>query len=266
MRKASDIFDLRRFALLLQRDFHSGYRGVLIAMAAVGGSVIVISALTMFQGPAAGFHLNLFVNLLFIGGYIVTSLAFKEMHQNGRAHLYMTLPGSALEKFGSKLLVTSAGYALGAVVFYTAVAAASEGINRLIFGYGHPFFNPLSREVLLLLAVYLVTQGVFLAGAVFFRRFAFLKTALFNTVVVIALGVVLGLAAWLVAGAPGPVDIQQLDGGTLTIMGRQISPATLDRLTGMARSFWLVIRILFWAALAPAAWLVGYLRLRETEV
>jgi hypothetical protein len=144
MRMKKGFISPRRLGLLLLRDFVGGYRSILIAMAAVAGSVIVLSALTLLgtgQGTGAGvkgssdFHLEFFIQLLFFGGFILTSLAFREARQNGAGIFYMTLPPSAFEKLVSKVLVTSIGFGLGSLVFYTATAAASEGINRLIFGF-----------------------------------------------------------------------------------------------------------------------------------
>ena len=88
------IFNLRRFMLLLRRDFSAGYRGVLIAMAAVAGFVVLISAVSLLQGQGGEYHLGWYAALLFIGGYIVSSLAFKELHLNGKSYFYLTLPGS----------------------------------------------------------------------------------------------------------------------------------------------------------------------------
>ena len=142
-------FSVRRLGLLLRRDFSVGYKSVFIAMAAVGGFVILVSVLSALVRKFGPIHFQLYLPLLFLGGFIVTSLIFKELHLNGQGVFYMTLPGSNLEKFLSKLLVTSLGYAFGSLFFYTAVSSAAEGINRVIFGYGHAFFNPFTRQVLL---------------------------------------------------------------------------------------------------------------------
>jgi hypothetical protein len=256
-------FSIRRLAMLLRRDFSAGYKSVFIAMAAVGGFVIMVSVVSAFGRGLGPIHEKMYYLLLFIGGYIVTSLTFKELHLNGQSVFYLTLPGSSLEKYLSKLLVTSAGYAFGSLFFYTAVSSAAEGINRLIFGYGHSFFNPFERVMLNWVAVYLVTQAVFLAGSVYFRKLAFIKTNLFLWLFGIVVVILVAVTAWLIfrdyaAGTRINLEpyFQRL--GESGEMQAVLQP--------MAEKFGQVAKVLFWGVTAPVCWLIGYLRLRETEV
>ena len=256
-------FSIRRLGLLLRRDFSAGYKSVLIAMAAVGGFVILVSVLSTLGRELGPIHEPMYVPLLFLGGYIVTSLIFKELHLNGQSVYYLTLPGSSLEKYLSKLLVTSAGYAFGSLFFYTAVSSAVEGINRLIFGYGHPFFNPFSRTVLLLVAVYLVTQAVFLVGSVYFRKLAFIKTNLYLWLFGIVVVVLAAFIGWIIFrdyAVGHRIDLepyfQRL--GESGEMEAVLAP--------MAEKFWQAGKVLFWGVMAPVCWVISYLRLRETEV
>ncbi len=265
LKQGTGFFNPRRFLLLLRRDFSNGYRSVLIAMAAVSGFIILISALSALQGQNGKFHTVIFTQLLFIGGYIVSSLAFKELHQPDRSYFYCTLPGSLVEKFSSKLLVTSLGYALGTLIFCTIVGAASEGINRLIFGHGHYFFNPLDMNILLIVAVYLVTQSVFLTGSVYFRKLAFLKTTLIVNGAAIAFGLIIALTFYLIFREhihPGGLAPRiQAILNELGHTGRMEA-----ELGSFVSTFLSLIKILFWYVLAPVCWLISYFRLSETEV
>jgi hypothetical protein len=259
----AEVLSLRRLGLLLRRDFSAGYRTVIVAMLAVGGFVILISVLSALSGNLRPIHGTLYIELLFIGGLIVTSLIFKELHLNGRGVFYLTLPGSVLEKFLSKLLVTSIGYAAGSLIFYTAVSSAAEGLNRLIFGYGHPFFNPWQRYILLAVAAYLVCQSVFLVGSIYFRRLAFIKTSLYLVLFAIVLSILAGVILWIIFrdyAEGGRMMLQPY----LNELGRA---GEMERvLTPLAERFLQVIKVFFWAAVAPVGWVVSYLRLRETEV
>jgi len=262
-KRPPEVLSFRRLGLLLRRDLASGYRGVLIAMAAVGGFVILSRVVSAFSRDLGATSSVFYVQLLFVGGFIVTSLTFKELHLNGQSIFYLTLPGSALEKFLSKLLVTSLGYAIGSLVFYTAVSSAAEGINRLIFGYGRAFFNPFDRDVLMAAAVYLVTQSVFLVGSVYFRRLAFVKTALYLVLFGIAAAIITGLAAWFIfkdyaVGRTIQFEPYLNELGASGDMERVLRP--------LAEHFALVARLFFWIALAPVGWVISYFRLRETEV
>jgi hypothetical protein len=262
-------FKPRRFAQLLLRDLAGGYRSLLVAMAAVAGTVILVSALTVLGMQLSGrhvgtgnFHPNMFTNLLFLGGFIVSSLAFREIRQNGGGIFYITLPASSLEKFASKLLSTSVGYALGSVVFYTAAAAASEGINRLIFGFGNAFFNPFDLDVLEALGYYLVAQSVFLLGSIWWRKLAFLKT--WGTLMAVAGGVALvgGIMLRIVFHEyfrGWSLDLSDVPG--FQELSRQAALG-YGPLVEIAR----ILKIVFLAGTAPVCWLIGWLRLRDIEV
>jgi hypothetical protein len=256
-------FSIRRLGMLLRRDFSAGYKSVFIAMAAVGGFVILVTVVSAFGRALGPIHEQMYYPLLFIGGYIVTSLTFKELHLNGQSVFYLTLPGSSLEKYLSKLLVTSAGYAFGSLLFYSAVSSAAEGINRLILGYGHPFFNPFERYTLIVVAVYLVTQAVFLVGSVYFRKLAFIKTNLYLWLFGIVLSILVGVIGWFIfrdyaVGRRIELEpyFQRL--GESGEMQAVLAP--------MAEKFWQVAKVLFLGVMAPVCWVISYLRLRETEV
>jgi len=265
VKQGTGFFNPRRFLLLLRRDFSNGYRSVLIAMATVSIIIILTSAFSVMLGGSGEFHTARFTGLLFIGGYIVSSLAFRELHQPDRSYFYCTLPGSLVEKFSSKLLVTSLGYALGTLIFYTILGAASEGINRLIFGHGNYFFNPLDMNILLMATAYLVTQSVFLTGSVYFRKLAFLKTTLTVNVAAIVFALIIALTFYLIFREhihPGGLDprIQAI----LNKLGHtgQIEA----ELGNFVSAFLSLLKILFWYVLAPVCWLISYFRLSETEV
>ncbi len=270
----------RRFGQLLLRELVSGYRGLLIAMAAVGGALIVVSALTvlgMVLGGRTGarggdYYLGFYQNLLLLGGFIVTSLAFREMWHNGGGTFYLTIPGSIFEKLTSKLLVTSLGYALGSTIFFTAAAVLSEGLNLLIFGVGHGFFNPLTMGVLRLIAIYLVAQSVFLLGSIWFRKLAFVRTVLWIAIFAAVAAVVAGVSFRLALGGHIQWNVAQtgelrMGGWSLDLsQGRlpeAFAPGT--RAYGGLMVFRTIACVMRWLV-APVAWLASYFRLRESEV
>jgi hypothetical protein len=263
------VFKPRRFAQLLLRDLAGGYKSLLVAMAAVAGFVLLVSALTVFGSRLGGgstglgnFYPNLFVNILFLGGFIVTSLAFREARQNGGGIFYLTLPASSLEKFASKLLATSVGYALGSLVFFTAVAAASEGVNRLIFGFGNSFFNPFDLGVLEAVGYYLVFQSVFLLGSVWWKKLAFIKTVLMLQVVAVGIAVVAAVTVRIVFRQY--FHGSEIDFGTVPGWPRLIEQVTAGY--GPLFQIGSVVRIVVLSATAPVCWLIAWLRLREIEV
>lgn len=266
------VFSARRLGLLLRRDVAYGYRGTLIAMVSIAGVIVLLSLLTMIGvRPSGGsFHTSFFSGLLFVGGFIYTSLVFREIHNGGAATLFLTLPSSGLEKFASKALVTSAGYAVATLVFSTVIAALSEGLNWLIFRTNNALFNPVAPDVLRMVAFYVVTQSVFLLGSVYYRKMAFLKTV---GVVSLLSTVTFVLALLLAAALLGDHVTVVTVGAGRTV---ELDPEIARVVTGIANgsipmpaglhAFQRILEMLFWAALAPACWLIGYFKMREKEV
>jgi hypothetical protein len=265
-------FSTRRFGRLLLRELAGSYRSLLIAMGAVGGAVILLSALTVLgitrtSGGAGGegFYLNYFINLLFLGGFIITSLAFREVWQTGGGIFYLALPGSTFEKFSSKLLITTVGFAVGSAVFMTVIAVVSQLINSLLFGIGMQFGDVGAQllTALKMMGIYAITQSVFLLGSIWFRKTAFIRTVLWIVIV----GVGLGIVALVTARVAMPSIVQWQHGfrfdtsaGTFAING-----ASQVRVTSLLEAMKIVACVLFYAS-APACWLATYFRLGEAEV
>jgi hypothetical protein len=256
-------FSFQRLGLLLRRDLLSGYRSTVIAMLAVGGFILIVGVLAAFNPNSGDVYRGLYTGLLFLGGFIVTSMAFHEVRLNAQGIHYLSLPGSALEKFLSKLLLTAAGYVVGTLIFFTAAVALTEGINRLVFGRGHPFFNPFARDNLRMLAAYFIAQSVFLLGSIYFRKLHFVKTVL--SLVVLALGLI------VIGTSFARVVFKEYFIGPILNFGPYMEELSrsgeLQTVLGpLAHRFQLAIRILLVSTFAPVCWVVSYLRLRETEV
>ena len=276
----SNIFSGRRLGRLLLRELAYGYRGLLIAMAAVAGGVVVVSAVGALGmsagGAAAGTvrgdgYFGFFRDLLFLGGFIATSLAFREVWQNGSGIAYLTLPGSVFEKFVVKLLTTSVGFAAGTIIFMSATAAASEGLDRLVFGVGHGFFDPFTPAVLQAVARYLVLQSFFLLGSIWFRKLAFVRTVLWIALFGVGLAIVsaialrIGLSSHLGSAAGG--GSMRLGGWSFDLNGMGLQDLFTPGARGYtgAMAFKVAAEALF-IALAPASWVAAYFRLGEAEV
>ncbi len=263
------VFSPRRLFLLLKRDFVHGYRGVLVAMAAVGGVLLLISLLSMLGRPGGDFYTPFYVGLLALGGLISTSSVFREVHQAASGPFYLTLPGTLLEKLVSKLLVSSIGFAAATLLFMAGISALSELINRAVFGAGHLWFNPVAVENLHRAAIYLVFQSIYLLGSIWFRKVAFLKTVLAQSIIGMAVVIVMMVIFRLVLGSLFTRGGMNLDLGRM--FSGNFSQFSLNGqnsavLTHGAQVFGTIFRVCFWALLAPFCWVAAYFRLRETEV
>jgi hypothetical protein len=268
-RTVEGIFNSQRLFLLLRRDLAHGYRAVLTAMAAVGGILIVFSFLSMLGRAGQDFHTPFYVGLLFLGGFLFSSGAFKEMHQQGSGPFYLTLPGTTLEKLLSKLVVTSVGYAAAVLLFMTGASAVSELLNRAVFAAGHTWFDPFSPANLKSAAVYLVLQSLFLLGSVWFRKVVFLKIILAENILVIGLAILTAIifritfSGFFSGSHLKPEVIQMFSQGFGNVVVNGHAAEAFNR---GSQVFLTILRVLFWGAFAPVCWAASYFRLRETEV
>ncbi len=273
-------FSPKRFSQLLFRDFISAYRGALIAMAAVAGSVLFIAVMTALgtklgggKGPEAEFYYGFFGQVLMLGGLIVSSLAFREAHRGGRGIFYMTIPSSAFEKLASKLLVTSVGYAAGTLLFFTVLSAVCEGAIRLIFGFGFGFFNPVSSYALWSVAGYLIVQSMFLLGSLWFKKTAFVKTSLWLALFGVATLAIAALAVWIffardISDAVASLRSDAVSGASFDWSQERFMQLFGDGSAGRQglEVFFIVLKVMVCGLLAPACWLASYFRLKEIEV
>ena len=267
--KIIDLFNPKRFGLLIKRDALTGYRGTLISMGAGFGVILLMSIISAWQNGEPDLYQGLFGVILFLGGFIVTSLSFREIHQNGRSYLYLTLPGSHLEKFVSKLLISSVGYAAAALAYTMAASLLSEGINLLIFGRGNGLFRPFEREIFITIAAYLVAQSFFLVGSVYFRKLSFLKTVLAVNVIAIAFGILGGVFGWFLfrpyieMGRMNPEYFRALEQYAETF---NFADAFEMRIKPWGMVMYRTCQVIFWGLLAPTCWIISYFRLSEKEV
>lgn len=256
-----DLFHPRRFGYLVLGDLVIGTQALLVAGAAAIGLLLVLNVASVASADSWPFHRVFFPLTLLIGGHVATSLAFRDMHSPGRGYQYLTLPGSHLEKFAARLLLTSIGWIVGATAAYALFSALAAALTTLLFGTAHGLFNPVGRDVWPVLRVYLITQAVTLFGAVTFKRLHLLKTILAVTAFGVALAVLSGVLARLVL-------FDGFRGGFLSIDGHHWRAALEDG-GSLGRLYRFLLDALAFSLrrlLAPFFWVLGYLRLRETEV
>ena len=251
-------FNFHRLALLTRNTLWSSRSKIVLVTCAVGAFVVLISGLAALGGTAAHFHSWFYPLFLFSSGFIVTSNSFKELRDYKTAGAWLTLPASTPEKFTSRLLLTSPGYFVGTLMLYCGIAVLSEGINRFLLGFAHTWFNPLDPTILWCGAIYMVLQSLFLVGAIYFQRWAFIKTVLFLNVLCIAL-IVFAFSAFVLLFNPGEANLTE--GGVAHLI-ELVHGEWLQQITQGVRR---IVNVLFWVVLAPFCWLVSYYRLKEFE-
>jgi len=259
--KTSNIISPNRLLFLLRRDIFSNINTTVIAFGAVTAVICFISAIRAYNNaPSIQLYFSLFTNLLFIGGFIVTSMIFKEIHRKETAQNYILLPASNFEKFLSRLLISTVGFALFSIIAITVISYLSEGINSLIFKRHNEIFNPFSKAVWILIAHYIVTQSIFFLGALFFRKYHFIKTINVIFLILLSLSIIAVFFVRIIYfdyshGFFGLNETSfQIQWDTL-----KINPKTIKRLITTGK-------ILYWFVPAPLFWTISYFRLKEAEV
>ena len=259
--KTTNIISPRRLFSLLKRDILSNINTTLITFGAVTAVIYLISAITAYNSaPSGQLYFTLFTNLLFAGGLIVTSMIFKEMHRKETAQNYLLLPASNFEKFFSRLLISTVGFAMITVIGITAISYLSEGVNTLIFKRHNVLFNPFSKMVWTLMAHYMVAQSIFFLGAVFFRKYHFIKTI--NVIFLIQISVSIIAALFVRIVYFDLFDGFFRIGNTSLLFQWEKLSLDASSFTGLLNT----LKILYWLVPAPLFWTIAYFRIKEVEV
>ncbi len=254
-----------RVATLMRHDIVTQSKSVLTGFGALAGVVIALFLIASATGGGNDFHTSLFINILVIGGFVVSSTAFSELNDPKTGIHYLMLPGSSLEKYVAKLLLTSIGWTVSVVVLYILATVVGTLLGGLFFATTPGVFLPSSRTIWVSIAGYLVSQSIFLFGSIYFRKVAFLKTALSAIVVAFSLGIVFVLATRIVFA---PVFTGFFELAPQYSGSNPMVALNLDTSRGQAlvRGLEAAGDVLTWIVAPVFFWVAGVLRLRETEV
>lgn len=228
-------FNPRRLLQLLTNDLRINQRPMLIAAA----TILVFWTLLTLVGNISP---SLYIFVLYIGGFIVTSRAFRELHDPELAYHYLTLPCSNFERFLSKWLITSVGYAIALLALFYLFITLRMALDLTLFHRVVEPFNLVDLRLVTSIGTYVVLHSMVFLGAVLFKRHALLKTSFFFGCLTLILFMTIG---WL-----GMHFFPYWD------------PNALHNLTPLPK----IAHFLFWIALAPFFWVVTYLRIAEYEI
>ena len=244
-------FSAARAWYALRADLVQHSRALLVGAGSAAALILLIAVVTARNAHDAALHAGLFPLSLVVGGVLFTSSLFTDLHDKPRAHAYLTLPISTLERWLVRLLLSTLGVAAVAMAGYFLVALLGAGVSELIWGRSHGVFVP-GAEAWRAVLAYLVASSLYLFGAVYFRRWHAFKVVLTTSGLLVALTLLAAGVAWLLF----PAVFAALD---RDVHLTAISP----RLTEAVE---LGAKIFFWAVMGPLFWFLTYLRLRAAEV
>jgi hypothetical protein len=249
--KLNNYFNFSRFWLLLKMEWSRSRKGLLMTLGIIFGSMFIMGLLLtpLFEPDMKEFEYGGgFTFTLLIGGFILSSMAYRDLGNPLRRHNFLTLPVSTFERFLSMWLLTSPGWIILYTLIYSIYAPFATAIGQLLYDHLHFVpFSPLAPKTISAILYYFVLQGIFLAGAAHFRGYPLPKTML----VLIILGAIGGLIMYFIMH-----DYFEFD------LGEDPNP-----FAGMpSDTLFTVMKLLFWWVLAPLSWVIAYLGLKEQEV
>jgi len=257
--KSNKIFNFKRFLLLLRNDLFRNYRTLLIGAGTVA-AIYFIATLTpmLFSHENIGYDFNtgFFPTVLYICGFLLSATIFSEIHQSQKNTSFFMLPATIFEKFSSRLLLTTIGYVIISVAFYFILNMISLLLSAMILKSGFPIFNPFAKDMLTAMAIYLITQSIFLFGSTFFKNHAFMKTGLS----LFGLSVAIGIFASIVFRIVYHDFFHHMQ-----FMDNYMA-SDFIYLEKYGETLLSIIKYIFWIFMAPYFWILAYFRLSEKEV
>lgn len=125
-------------------------------------------------------HSLFFSGAVFVGGALISSAIFRDLHDEGTAIQYLTLPVSQLTKYLVAWVLTGPLYLLFVLIMY--------GIGVLIHVIDHSYWWASSMDFGLLTTTYqyLSFNAFLLLGSICFKKLPLIKTLLVMLVVFLA--------------------------------------------------------------------------------
>ncbi|MBN2601633.1 MAG: hypothetical protein JXR87_06545 [Candidatus Marinimicrobia bacterium] len=257
--KLHKLFNFKRFLLLLRNDLLRNYRTLLIGAGTVAAIYFIITLVPMIfshENIDHDFNIGFFPTVLYICGFLLSATIFSEIHLSQKNTAFFMLPATTFEKFTSRLLLTTIGYVVISVAFYFILNMVSLFLSTIILKSGFPVFNPLAKDMLLAMAIYLISQSIFLFGSIYFKNHAFMKTGLSLFGLSIAIGIFASIVFRIVY-----YDFFH----HMRFMDNYMA-SDFIYLEKFGETLLSIIKYIFWVFMAPYFWILAYLRLSEKEV
>jgi hypothetical protein len=243
---------LHRFGRLMLNDMLRMARPLLYTTVTLLAVTVLLYRVRSSATPSPMYwDLVVFGCCLFSAGLYLTSAAFKDLHHPQERYQYLMLPVSNLERLLSRYLLTGPLLVLCAIPMFMVFDYVANILTSMWVDKRQPLFSPFTAAMKWVLFSYLLAHAVTLTGAICFRSYAFLKSALFLVLVIVVLVLVENAAARIFF--PGNYSWSQFD---------SVRPVEIELLPWFAASWMnaiLVTGIYMWILY------IAYLCLRDHE-
>ena len=273
------VFDWKRWMLYLGKHWNENKKRYLLSLAAIGGLLILWYSFLMIVDPdnpmGQRMQIVTFYVGLFLTGCLFASTMFNDLSNGPKAIHYLLTPASAMEKlltaivFGVVLFFisyTAVFYVIDFIMLKISNGVVSTYLERMHHAPKPPqqLLNVFESDVrgdeflFYILLIFFAVQSIFLLGSVYFVKNQYIKTLISGLVVFLFM--VFFIHKLLGSFMP--------DGGFY-------QPFTVYRIYNSDQGDvmiqlpeWLSSILLFITkyTLAPALWVVAYVRLKEKEV
>jgi hypothetical protein len=197
----SQSFDFQRFRRVLANDALRIAKPTLMSTVALFALTGIIYVSNFDPGHATNdppVNVVLFSIYLLAGGLLLTSIAFQDMHHPLERYQYLMLPISNLERFASRYLVTGPLLVVYFVVAFAVMDWTGNALADWLRGSRDPAFAPTSDQLLLIMRIYLGVHAIVFLGAICFRSYQLIKTALTLTLLCLSMPVVFYLSVRII--------------------------------------------------------------------
>ncbi len=259
--KLENYFNLKRFLYLVKNDLINNYRSYFVGLGAITGVIVALDIIMGLAGADFGIPVALFYFTYFLSGFIISSIAFNDMHHPQKGISFFTLPCSIFERLLSKFIITTVIYTIVILLYFIILNFALGIMNNILFSAGIDFQSDISLfglfsdtdTFIFIVKLYFIVQSVFLFASTYFNKNAFLK--LIFAMFVLQLGFSIYTA---------------LVGKMIFVGFETLHFKSMDVSFNEMKSFLMFLKdfgffILNWV-IAPYFWILTFLRLKEKEV
>ncbi len=252
-----------RIWYLFKRDFTRQWKDYLITIGGFCAFFLVSLIINAKTGTIESSVHYAFVGiLLFILGFIFTSMAFKDAHKKLLNHDWLMLPASTLEKFSEKLVLYAVVTPVVSIAVYTVFTFIARLVIQVFLHEYFPGFNPFNPVIWQMAGHYAIMQSVFLLGASWFRNNNFIKTVIALAVFSIILSLISAFIGWVVFNDYF-WTIVRADFNINMDLSEGIN---IGKLENFGEGMIILLKVVYFGLLAPVCWVGAWLKLREVEV
>lgn len=259
-------FDINRIGLLIKKELFYQRKAPWIIIGAVFIMLLIFHLLMASEDPGSndlpGNQVGFYIATLLVLGTVFTSTAFNELNNKSEAHHYLSIPASSLEKLISKWLVTGIIYVIAFNIFYWVFTLFSNGLTTWLFGESAGAWNPFAarngmngKSPFFMSQLYLALHTTYLAGAVYFRKYSYFKTAIAQSAISFAIMGIVALMGYMFFSS---------------VMNGNIGSVQVTQTSGFLNSMESILPSIgkFFLWIVTPLWMLtySYFKLKETEV